>query len=219
MCFEDKECAFCGGRLQYIDIYGGFWGCENYKTIQGTHISFSGRKPIIKPKADVPRDILGKILTTCGLSKKIKYKPLYEFIIGTGREDLRLKYGYTSMENLFNGYEKANINSKKQEEAALSHLKSMWDIVIPQQCIEYKYTDSAKKICFPDFICSNNAYVTVVDAKLWMTNDEQIDLYVSLISHIMKQKGDNRTVTGAYIVYDNDFGVPATESKYRLIRI
>lgn len=217
--FRTKSCAFCGGRLNFIDINGGFWGCENYNKISGSHSTFSGRYPIVKPKVDLPRDILGYILKECGLSKKIKYKQLYEFIMGTGRDDLRINYGYTSTENLFNGYAKAKERSLKQERECLEYLQKIWEIVIPQQCIQYKLVNEKEKICIPDFICSNKREVKIVDAKLDMVEDEQIDLYVLLVEHMLKVKNDNRLVSGAYIVYDAEFGQLGKTPKYPLIRI
>jgi len=217
-CFREKQCAFCGGKLNYVSSYG-FWGCENYKTIKGKHMSFSGKEPVIKPRVQVPRDVLAYVLKACGLIKQIKYKPLWEFIKGTGRKDLRLEYGFTPTETLYNGYEKAKINSLKQEAEALVYLRGIWDIVIPQQCIEYKLSGSARSICFPDFICSNKAEVRIIDAKLFALDDDQLTLYINLIRHIMQSKGDRRPVTGAYIVYKDDFGPLTPASNYPLIRI
>ena len=217
-CWNEKVCAFCGGKLHFIPVYDGFWGCENYKTIKGNHTTFSGKEPVISWRMDMPSDILLYILKQLGLQKKIKHKPLYDFIMSTGREDLRLKYGFTSMQNTFNGRQVGKQRSLHQEKKAHEYLITKYNIVIPQQCITYKLFGEKERFCIPDFICSNANEVLIADAKLSFIDEAQLTRYIDLISFIMDKKGDKRYVKGAFIVYRSEFA-PVNDSKYPLIEI
>jgi ssDNA-binding Zn-finger/Zn-ribbon topoisomerase 1 len=217
-CFKTKHCAYCGGTLLYIDYNGGFWGCDNYKTISGSHTTFSGLDPNIVLRVEMPRDPLHYILNNLNLEKKIKHKPLYEFLMAEGREDLCLKYGFSSMETLFNGRQKGKQRSLVQEKKALDYLNTKYKIVIPQQCITYKLDGEKECFCIPDFICSNPNEVLIADAKLCFLDEKQLHKYVELIRFIMNKKGDNRPVKGSFIVYKGEFN-NEDNNNYSLIEI
>jgi len=219
-CFHDKQCSYCGGVIIYIGTHN-FWSCENYYKVgkPDQHMKYSGLNPVLKKEpVSLPRNPLFYVLQKTGLSGKIKHKALYEFIMATGRKDLRIKYGLSGMGNTFNGYEKGTANSKEQEARALKMLSKIYTKVLYQQCITYKITGQKEKFCIPDFICSTKDIVTVVDAKLCFIDIDKMDMYTDLVRHILKSKGDKRQVTGGFavnvgeVVYDEN-------RKYRIFNV
>lgn len=217
--FETKTC-YCGNDLRYIESYG-FWGCSNYKNKLVEHITFSNREPYIKPySVRIPSTWLPEIIQREGLKGKVFVKELYAFYLSEGLEDLRIKYGYNTSENTFNGFIKAKGRSVEQEDLAEGYLLTIYKKVAVQQCIHYKLKDGKQSFCIPDFIVGDEEKVTVIDAKLDYANDPKMDKYVALVDFILRARGDNRTVTGAYIMYSfNQDIVGIMKPKYPVIII
>lgn len=216
-CWLTKKC-YCGGALRYIKPYD-FWGCENYKNTATYHITFQGLNAIIYPiHSLISVNWVTEIIEQCGLRGEVTAKPVYNFFIQSGLEDLRLKYGYKSTEKNIMGFVKAHARSKEQEDMALGYLQTEYDKVIPQQCVTFKEKGKKESFCIPDFIVSNTQVVKIIDAKLDYANDDKMDKYVELLAHFMKARGDTRTLSGAHIMYEKSVS-SYFKSRHELITI
>ncbi len=204
-CFEAKECSYCGGTLYKRNEWDYYYECEHKDTVAGNHTKLTENQAKYMKRVRLPENnLLAAILKRTGLTGKIKHGVLYSFLMSRGREDLHLKYGYSSMQSKINGFKDAKQRSLEQERRAYEHLKQQYKVVIPQQNIEYRIEGENTKFCIPDFICSNLKDVVVVDAKLFNIDDNKMDLYVACVEFILRSHGDNRKVSGAFIVYSSD---------------
>ncbi len=210
--FQSKRCFYCGEKLKYISSYD-FWGCSNYKD-PGQHSTFSKKDPVFNYyHVNIPAHWIPEIIDELQLKGKLTAKPLYEFYIGMGLEDLRTKYGYRSSLNVINSLTKTKRASVEQELKALKHLQSIFTKVVYQQCISYKIKGEKEKFCIPDFICGSDEEVYVIDAKLDACNDTKMLLYISLVSFITSSKKDKRPVNGGHIMYAEHSYQPKSEYK------
>lgn len=75
---------------------------------------------------------------------------------------------------------------------AEKYLLKYFDKVLKQKCIIYKEVGKKESFCIPDFICSNESIVTIVDAKIIPANAKKMDLYQQLVRRIMDKKNDRR---------------------------
>lgn len=217
--FETKICN-CGGKIRYVSSYD-FWGCEYHKN-PGIHNSFSKKEPdFFDGTFSLKDNWLTDIIKESGFKAKVKAKELFEFYESAGMEDLRTKYGFSSTYERIVGFIKTNRRSKEQESECYDYLKNKYPKVLQQQCITYKFLSSKKEtFCIPDFICSDSNSVFIIDAKLDHANDEKMDLYVALISSIMKDKNDLRPVFGLHIIYESEIQYSLNNtSRYGLITI
>lgn len=201
--WETKSCAVCGSQMKYISSHD-FWSCTNYQSNNQRHTTFSGKEPIITiPYCIISVNWLTDMLRTLGIEKHVNTKELYNWLcIQNGREDLYLKYSGIPSTKRIDGYVKTKIRSVKMELEAMKHLETLYSKVVYQQCITYKLADKKEAFCIPDFICSTPDVVHVIDAKLDCTNDNKMELYVSLVKHILNSKKDSRQVDGFHIMYN-----------------
>jgi hypothetical protein len=203
--YGTKICRYCKGKLRYISAYG-FWGCVNYADKSTKHSTFNDEFTLRSPYVNLPSHWLSDIIKDCNLKGDVTAKELLKFYEYHGLEDLREYFGKGgSTYNTIGGYAKAKIRSIRQEQEAYEHLKGIYPKVVSQQCIRYKIKGSDEKFCIPDFICSNEVCVWVVDAKLGYTDDPKMDLYVSLIRYIMNSKNDTRRIAGGFIMDTRDY--------------
>lgn len=216
--FESKTCIACGGKLRFISSYE-FWGCENYGDGL-SHTTFNGKTPIYyNNRVRVGVNWLTDIIRTAGIEKHVKAKDLYNWlVIINQREDLYLKYTGTPSTKRIDGYVKTKIRSHKMEMEALEYLKTKFERVLYQQCITYKLKDKKEIFCIPDFICSKDLDVKVIDAKLDRTDDKKMQLYVELVKWIMRNNGDRRNVDGAHILYKVSTW-SASNSEFEIIKL
>lgn len=212
--FNTKKC-FCGASLRYISSYN-FWGCSNYKDEAKEHITFSGETPGIYGHIFIPANWIADLIKSCGLKGQVFPKQVYGFFIDQGLEDIRIKYGKTTSENSFNGFVKAKARSLIQEGEASRYLKTIYDKIAVQQCIDYKTKKGKPEFCIPDFIVSKGNDVVVVDAKLEFPDDYKMGKYISLVKFILNKKNDTRVVSGAFIMYNDDIS-QYIKSSYQIL--
>lgn len=79
------------------------------------------------------------------------------------------------------------------------HLRDNFDKVIRHQCILYKEEGKKESFCIPDFICSNNKDVIIVDAKIIPATEKKLNQYKELISFILIQRNDTRNVSATHL--------------------
>lgn len=72
-------------------------------------------------------------------------------------------------------------------------LKDSFNNVLRSPCIEYE-KDGKESICFPDFVCSTNENVVIIDCKKEPSLKAKMNLYVLLLQFMMAKRGDNRKV-------------------------
>lgn len=212
--FNKKKCLICGASLKLIEYYDPFWGCPNYRDGR-KHTTFSKNPYFNYAGERVGKDWVTDIIKECGLKGKVKAKQAFELFQSLGFEDLRAKYYEGADTNAtINSLVATNKNSKEQEWYCNLFLKTIYPTVIEQQLIIYKIKGDKQRMCIPDFICGSEFEVLIADAKLDHIKEEQMDLYTSLISFIMKQKKDDRPVNGMFILYDGN--INHFKTKYQI---
>lgn len=212
--FASKKC-YCGSNLRFVPAYG-FWGCSNYTDKSQEHFTYNPQYGIRKPYLDLKVHWLSDIIDECNLKGKVTAKELLKWYESLGFVDLRAKYKHGSTYQSIGGYEVAKARSIEQELQALDHLSDIYPKVLYQQCITYKLKNDKERVCIPDFICSRINEVWVIDAKLGYVDDEQMDLYVNLVRHIMSEKKDNRELQGGFIM---DLTQSKPPTRYQLFHL
>lgn len=202
--WDTKTCMICKSPLRMVYAYTEFWGCPNWQDGR-EHTRFQEPDPFIHaPRQRVYAHWLTDIIDISGFKKKVTAKPLLQFYLANGLEDLREKFGYGPSIKLIDGLIKVKKRSKEQELFILDALKKKEGKLLYQQCITYKLKGKKETFCIPDFIWGDDFDVYVLDAKLDYANDDKMDLYISLIEHIQKQHNNERPVYGAHIFYEHE---------------
>lgn len=197
--FDKKKCIVCGGKLKLVQDM--FWGCVNYG--DGIkHTTFSIEPNLQYYNVGIHKDWVTEIIRSCGLKDKVKAKQAFEFYLSIGFEDLFKKFDGRETGQYINGLIGANKRSKEQEWYCALYLESIYTTVLAQKTVIYKEVGEKQKFCIPDFICSSEFEVIIVDAKLDWCNERQLDLYVELIKFMMHKAKDERPVNGAFMMYD-----------------
>jgi hypothetical protein len=207
--WNEKTCV-CGKKLKYIDGYK-FWGCTDYENNKKEHITFKHNQQEffdyrfnnikVRLSAHWCTDIIKKL----NLVGKIKAKELLLFYISLNLEDLRKKYGYKSTIKSISAYVIANRESKREELEIQEFLKPHFDKVIHQVYVRYKEKESIEKIKIFDLIVSDKKQVYLIEIKRHniYIDEEQLELYFELLSHLMKTNNDKRSLKSLFVV--NEF--------------
>lgn len=216
--FHDKTCMVCDAKLRFISSHG-FWGCPNYSDGR-KHTTFQDKYEPHLRHVRVSRDWVTEIIRAAGIQDKVKAKEAMLYFTSIGLPDLREQYGLSNTMGLIDNFVKAKERSLKQERQAEAFLSSIYPTVLSQQTIKYKLYNQPETFCIPDFICSSEFEVMIVDAKLDVINNEQMDLYTSLIKFMMDKKGDDRPVNGGFILYDYTTHITyQPNTKYQIFKI
>jgi ssDNA-binding Zn-finger/Zn-ribbon topoisomerase 1 len=211
----DAKLCVCGKKLRLVEYsYGEFWGCPDYQNGK-THITLPTQFYGHYIGQLVSRDWVTDIIKELGLKGKVKAKEAFEYYQSIGFEDLRVKHGRGSTEELINSLVKTNKRSKEQEWYSALYLETIYPTVICQQTIVYKLKGQEQKFCIPDFICGSDFEVMIADAKLDYVDIEQLDLYTSLVKFMMDKKKDERPVNGMFLMYEYSNFQP--KSKYPVV--
>lgn len=204
--WNNKECL-CGNKLKFNDLYN-FWGCTNYIDKSKKHITFSANQEekfneiFEHIKVRLGHNWSSEILKTNKLQNKIKAKDLLLFYNSQGLEDLREKYGYKNSLESISSYSYANKNSKKEELEIRDFLNNFFEKISYQVYIKFKKKNENEKIKIIDLIVSDKTIVYLIEIKRHniYINEEQLDLYYDLVSHLMQLKNDNRKLSSLFIV-------------------
>ena len=152
------------------------------------------------------------------LKSTVLASDLLRFYDNIGFEDLREKYGYRNSIDRISGYLKAKKESSKEEKEINQHLSKLFPKSSIQTGIKYKLKEQPEKVAIVDLILSNESTVNIVEIKRSRLdiNGEQLKLYHSLITHILKSNNDNRICKSLFLVYNKmDYDFPNND-KYLL---
>lgn len=199
--YDEKKCLVCGSKLRLVQYSEGFWGCPNYNKDGDKHTTFQLKTPPHYHNVQISKNWITDIIKACGLRDKLKAKQVFEFYQSIGFEDLFEKFEGRETGQYINSLIETKQRSKEQEWYAALYLENIYHKVLPQQTIVYKEAGGKQKFCIPDFICSSEFEVLVADAKLDFTNETQLDLYIELVSFMMRKVKDERPVNGAFLMY------------------
>lgn len=192
---HENECCACGGKLVYIESHG-FWGCVDYRDESKYHFNFVGEKFFDKSYyLDSPLEVsVGQWVTTikhmASLPNTMKTSSIFKFLIDNDCCDLAMKYGDESTIEKVNNYRGAFKKGTDFELEAKEKLSKIHKKLHYQQPIKYQYHGRQQMFAIPDFIAVEEDAVIVYECKYSpeLADDMQRDLYIRLLSFIMKQK-------------------------------
>jgi hypothetical protein len=206
----------CGGSLRYIASHN-FIGCSNYKDFTSDHINFNKPSFIRNELTILPIESFESFDTSFEYSKmylhyfkkdynlpdNLMQSILYEFIHGIWKLP-KITNELTS--DFYLTGEKVNKRSKKEEQIIYNVLKSKFDTVMDQPMIIYDIQGDYKTKCFPDFICSNNDVILVIDVKKnpSQVDDNRLIKYDELVNFICNTANIKKKVITKYYFYDID---------------
>jgi len=194
--FVNKRCV-CGSEVTYITGFN-FYGCSNFKE-KVRHKNFIDKENgPYKHRVEPSTSYITKILYDLDLKTILNAKALFNFYCELGFPDLSLKYNGQPYSKTINTYTNVKKAASEFEKKSVEYLKSIYPIVIPQFGILYKIAGKNEAKCFIDALCSNSKEVHIYECKTskWDVDDEQKNLYISLINHI-ENKG--REVNFSYL--------------------
>jgi hypothetical protein len=212
--WETKTCQGCKSKLNKINgDFGAFWGCPNFRNNEVIHSKFSlnqeeyltSQKNNIKPR--IHKDWATDIKKELQLPNYITATNIIDFLEYNGYEDLRAKYNYKATKESISGFVNANKDSKKEEKEVYEKLEQKnFKKLHKQYYIKYKKTNESEKVAILDILLSNENKVYIIEIKrfLMYANDEQLDLYYNLISHILGEKKDNREVKPLFCISNKE---------------
>lgn len=199
----------CGSKLRFIETYN-FAGCVNFKdkSVKHTSINYPDWNRLnsfipIKYDIEISKKHLEYFKKRYNLPDYIKLSILYNAlkcnnvtILG----DLDI--------NFYNNGRNSALNSKNEEELLNRILNEKFKNINYQQGIKYKLdSDHIFKTKIPDYICINDNYIYVFDAKKSIENIDysQLDLYHNLVGFIAKDKNINKQIKSYFIIFDPNF--------------
>lgn len=212
--WETKTCQGCKSKLNEINgDFSAFWGCPNYRNNRVKHSKFSSKqeeyliyqKCNLKPR--INKDWATDIKKELQLPTYITATNIIDFLEYNGCEDLRAKYNYKSTKESISGFVNANKDSKIEEKEVFEKLeKKNFKSLHKQYCIKYKRVNEIEKIAILDILLSNENKVYIIEIKRFFMyiNDEQLDLYYNLISHLLKSKNDSREVMPFFCISNKE---------------
>lgn len=212
--WETKTCQGCKSKLNKINgDFGDFWGCPNFRNKEVIHSKFSlnheeylnSQKNNIKPR--IHKDWATDIKKELQLPSNITATNIIDFLEYIGCEDLRAKYNYKTTKESISGFVNANKDSKKEEKEVYEKLEQKnFKKLHKQYYIKYKKTNESEKVAILDILLSNENKVYIIEIKrfLMYANDEQLDLYFNLISHMLREKKDNREVKPLFCISNKE---------------
>lgn len=204
----------CGSSLRYIKSHD-FIGCSNYSDFTQSHTAFN--KPFYREdqyiiqKCDdfntwdanfeYSKMYLHYFKKDYNLPNDLMQSILYEFIHGIWKLP---KITNDLDSNFYTTRDKVNKRSKKEEQIIYNVLKSKFNVVLDQPMIIYNIEGDNKTKCFPDFICSNDDIVLVIDVKKnpSQIDDDRLTKYHELVQYICDSTNINKTVITKYYFYD-----------------
>lgn len=207
--WEAKRCL-CGADMKFNDDFS-FWGCPNYKlkTASG-HVTFKHNQTELidnqfqYTKVKLSHNWSSEIIKSCNLNGQITAKELLTFFNNEGLEDLREKYGYKNSMKSISAYPSASKESKREELEIKNYLEQYFSKSRYQLYLKYKLHSQNEKICIIDLIVSDDDYVFLIEIKRHniYIDEDQINLYYSLLSKLMKESNDSRKLSSLFIVHE-----------------
>lgn len=188
----------CGGKMRYIQSYD-FCGCENYKNKIIRHDNYN----IKTYNPDTPITItIGKSYLTefkrrykISAMASIVYKTLKAHGVKLLNEDLD--------ESFYNSGRNASFESRSEESMILNILEKKFEKCIYQQGIKI-YCGRKWHLVIPDYICINDNFIYVFDAKKSLQNrdEERLLTYHKAVEIIAKKSDIHKGIESAFIIYD-----------------
>lgn len=212
--WEEKTCDICGSKLRLVEYeYGTFWGCPNFRDKSQKHRTFPADYDdvVIEKYANLGVRIkvtwVTDILRKHSLNGRITASDLLHFFENVCYlEDLREKYGYKKSTESISGYTKAKKHSSKEEKEIIQHLTKLFPKASSQTGIRYKLEGATEKVAIIDLILSDDDSVNVIEIKRGALDirEDQLQLYHSLISFILKKSIDARICRSLFVVYNKE---------------
>jgi len=202
-CYENNKCT-CGADIEYVEYTNGYstYECPDYMDKSKVHRVYKRYGHIWGIQRCDAKSWLLDIRNKLGFSKIITAGVLFEFYIENGLEDLYFKYNQIPSESFIYRISDTRYKSKKYEESVGQQLYLQHKVIVFQLGIKYKLQGEQQKICFPDFIGFDDDCVTIYECK---TNESdkncyQKDLYLNLISHMMKETNSVKRLKFKYLI-------------------
>jgi hypothetical protein len=214
--WDSKTCKKCNASLIRVNgPRGPFWPCPNFRSESG-HSKYDShnttpeyfKSRLNNCKVRIKLSWLTDIKNSMGLPKSIKSSHILKYLLLSGYEDLRIKYGSQSTYNTIGGFQKGKRQSSEEEKHLLKLLCEYFPTVKYQLGIRYKFEDSEVKFCFIDLIASDKQNVNIIEVKRdpFLIRIEQLELYKTLIKHVMNLSLDNRNINAVFVVF-NDYDI------------
>jgi len=223
--WSEKKCGGCGSKLNLITSdFGAFWGCPRFRDARVIHTRFSSNQELMfsykekNLKVRINAHWATDILKNTNLTTAIAAKELIGFYTDVGLEDLREKYGYKSTVESISGYVNAKKNSGIEEDIITKHLSTLFEKTLVQMGIRYKLDGEREKVAIIDLVLSDRHLVNVIEIKRssYDVNPKQLNLYYSLVSHILSDNADTRKCRAVFIVYNREEHPYSDGTKYLL---
>lgn len=192
----------CGGFLRYIDYYN-FIGCTNFKNKNIKHDSYNLPNWEELNKRDYTTEIGEKhldIFKDRYFDKNIKLSLIYKTL-----KSNNVKFLSDINENRFNRLTTENRNSNIEEKIIREILTEKFNKINYQQAIKYKLeNDHNYSLKIPDYICQDEKYIYVFEAKKNIINVDysQLNFYVDLLNFIKLEKNINKEVRSFFIIFE-----------------
>jgi hypothetical protein len=203
LIYEEAKYMKCVCGYDNQVITGPDWefiGCKNYRDNSYYHTKIY--KPHLPSNKNMNIEMSSifmdhlKILNN--LPNALKVSILYDFVKMNNRElyavDLRT-------------IAKSKTDSERREEMVKEILMTKFNKVNSQKHIYYKLENSSKETyCIPDFICSNNNSIYIIEQKKGAgnINTQQTELYKACVEYICKVHKITLPIKIAYIVEFED---------------
>lgn len=204
---QNQKCI-CGSKLRHIDgLYGAFWGCENYKNDNVKHLNYMDNAnpyPPIQPPSVIgwPASIRSRL----NLPRSLPTACIYHYLLNNGYEDLSEKYhGRSELNNIYKLVDTRK-SATRYELEMFELLKKKLPKISHQFALRYKIQgNKAEKFAFLDLVGSDDSNVYVFECKTnsYDIDPYQRDLYIDLVTFLLKDKNINKPVKFEFLIENN----------------
>ena len=170
-----RDKCICGSELMLVSN-GSFYGCVDYKN-DGTHKNFMNHKinnwgaPKLY-RTTRAKSYLSDIIQSLNLKGQINAKALASFYSDNDLPDLYERFNGKSSAILINRFSEVKKVANDFEREIHERLKPLYTTVLSQLYIKYKLKGGRERVCIPDFVCSNEREIVIIECK---TNSMSVD--------------------------------------------
>ena len=201
-----KGLCECGAKVTYIREPYCFWGCTNYHDTSVNHRNYIDKDIERYFPLPVPNHWIADIRAKIGLPKSLRTGHIYRFYLEEGLEDLLLKYTDVSTETYVYKLCDTRNKAKEFEKSCYESVSALLTKCSFQFAIRYKYFGQKERFAFIDILGSDNDFVYIYECKTSqrVVNICQQDLYVDLVSRILKDNNINKPVKFTYLFEEGE---------------